>query len=155
MFRRSIFLIAAAAASVVFASALPATAADPIGPNQYFEGLVNGRTKLSSIRIACLGPVQPGQLGRPLPGQTVAVRRASYPSTNQVGFTGGAGRSVIAFFSPSASNSPSVTLTEYGVAAPIPGYLTLPCTGTGEVFFSPSPTSWTARSTSVIVTFIS
>ena len=155
MFRRSSLLIAATVAGAVVATATPAAAADPIGPNQYFAGVVNGQTGQSTIRIACLGPVRPGQLGRPLPGQTVMVRRASSTSPTQVGFTGAAARSIVAFFSPSASNDPSVTMTEYGVAAAIPTHITLPCTGTGRVFFLPVPSSSTARSTSVAVTFVS
>ena len=148
-------MIASAMAGALVAIMTPAVAAEPVGPNQLFEGLVNGRTIQSSIRIACLGPVRPGQLGRPLPGQTVMVRQAPPTGPTSVGFTGSAARSIVAFLSPSASNDPSIVMTEYGVAAAIPTHISLPCTGTGRVFFFAQPTSPTARSTSVAVTFVS
>jgi hypothetical protein len=144
--------MAAAASTVVVA---PAAAADPIGPNQYFVGVVNGRTGQSSIRVACLGPVRPGQLGRPLPGQSVMVRLAPWTSPTPVGFTGSAARAIVALLSPSSVNDPTVTMTEYNVAVPIPTHVTLPCTGTGTVFFFARPTSPTARATGVEVTFVS
>jgi hypothetical protein len=144
-----------AVASTVVAVATPAAAADPIGPNQYFVGLVNGRTAQSSIRVACLGPVRPGALGRPVPGQTVMVRLAPWTGPTPMGFTGSAARAIVALLSPSATNDPSVTMTEYNVAAPIPTHITLPCTGTGQVFFFARPTSPTARATGVEVTFVS
>jgi hypothetical protein len=142
-------------AGALVAIATPAVAAEPIGPDQFFEGLVNGRTTPSSIRIACLGPVRPGQLGGPMPGQSVAVRRVGSTTPTLPGFTGSAARSIVAFLSPSASNDPSITMTEYGVAAPIPTHIMLPCTGTGQVFFFARPSSPTARSASVAVTFVS
>ena len=45
--------------------------------------------------------------------------------------------------------------TEYGVAAAIPTWFLLPCTGTGQVFFWASPPSNTARPNIVAVTFVS
>jgi hypothetical protein len=152
--RRSSLLIAALVGALV-AMPVPASAADPVGPNQFFAGLVNGQTPRSSIRVACLGPIRPGMLGRPVPGQTVMVRRASSTDPIPVGFTGSAARSIVAFFSPSASNDPTVMLTEYGVAVAIPTNITVPCSGTGQVFFFAVPSSPTARSTSVAVTFTS
>jgi hypothetical protein len=151
---RSSLLLVVTVAAVLAASAAPAHAADPVGPNQYFEGLVNGQAHQSSVRITCLGPVRPGQLGRPAPGQTVAVRHASSSSPTAVGFTGSAAREIVAFFSPSASNAPQVRLTEYGVAVGIPTSFLLPCTGTGSVQFSANPPSSTARPDTVVITFI-
>jgi len=83
------------------------------------------------------------------------VRQVPSPSSASVGFTGSAARSIVAFLSPSASNDPSVTMTEYNVAVAIPTHITVPCTGTGQVFFFASPSGPTARSTSVAVTYIS
>jgi hypothetical protein len=152
---RSSLLLTVAVTAVLAAAAAPAHAADPIGPNQYFEGLVNGQADQAIVRMVCAGPVRPFQLGRPAPGQTVAVRRASASAPTAVGFTGSAAREIVAFFSPSASNAPEVRLTEYGVAAAIPTSFLLPCTGTGRVFFSASPPSSTARPDAVAVTFVS
>lgn len=153
--RTNFVTLVSVVAGALVAVATPAVAVAPVGPNQFFQGLVNGRTTQSSILIACLGPVRPGQLGRPLPGQSVMVSLAPSTSPASVGFTGSAARSIVAFLSPSASSDPSITMTEYGVAAPIPTNITLPCTGTGQVFFFPRPSSSTARSTSVAVTFVS
>jgi hypothetical protein len=147
-------LLLTVAVAAVLAAAAPAQAADPIGPNQYFEGLVNGQPHQATVRIVCLGPVRPGQLGRPAPGQTVAVRRGSPSGPTAVGFTGTAAREIVAFFGPSASNAPEVRLTEYGVAVPIPTWFLLPCTGVGGVRFSATPPSGTARPHTVGVTFV-
>ena len=147
-------LLLTVVAAAVLAVAAPAHAADPIGPNQYFEGLVNGQTHQSTIRIVCLGPVRPGMLGRPAPGQTVAVRRGSPSGPTAVGFTGPAAREIVAFFGPSASNAPEVRLTEYGASVAIPTWFLLPCTGVGGVRFSASPSSNTARPHTVGVTFV-
>jgi hypothetical protein len=150
---RTVLLLTVAVAAVL-AVAAPARAADPIGPNQYFEGLVNGQAHQSTIRIVCLGPVRPGQLGRPAPGQSVAVRRASPSGPTAVGFTGSAAREIVAFFGPSASNAPEVRLTEYGVAVAIPTWFLLPCTGVGGVRFFATPLNSTARPHTVAVTFV-
>jgi hypothetical protein len=151
---RTVLLLTVVAAAVL-AVAAPARAADPIGPNQYFEGLVNGQTHRSTIRIVCLGPVRPGMLGRPAPGQSVAVRRGSPSGPTAVGFTGSAAREIVAFFGPSASNAPEVRLTDYGVAVAIPTWFLLPCTGVGGVRFFADPPSGTARPHTVGVTFVS
>ena len=152
---RSSFLLAAAVAAIVAATAAPASAADLVGPNQYFEGLVNGQARQATVHIVCLGPPQPYQLGRPAPGQVVAVRRASPSGPTATGFTGGAAREIVAFFSPSASNAPEVRLTQYDVAVPVPTSFLLPCTGTGRVIFWATPPSSTARTYTVAVTFVS
>jgi hypothetical protein len=152
---RSSLLLTLVVAGILAATTAPAHAADPIGPNQYFEGLVNGQADHSTVRIVCLGPIRPGMLGRPAPGQSVAVRHASSSAPTAVGFTGSAAREIVAFFSPSASNAPEVRLTEYGLAVPIPPSFLLPCTGTGRVQFSATPPSSTARPDTVVVTFVS
>ena len=151
---RSSFLLALAVTGILAVAAAPAHAADPVGPNQYFEGLVNGQAHQSTVRIICLGPVRPGALGRPAPGQTVAVRHGSPSGPTAVGFTGSAAREIVAFFSPSASNAPEVRLTEYGVTAAIPPWFLLPCTGTGAVYFWATPLNSTARPDTVAVTFV-
>jgi hypothetical protein len=151
---RSSILLTAVVAAFLAATAAPARAADPIGPNQYFEGLVNGQAQQATVRIVCLGPPRPYQLGRPAPGQVVAVRRASPSGPTATGFTGAAAREIVAFFSPSASNAPEVRLNHYDVAVPVPTSFQLPCTGTGQVIFWATPFSSTARTYTVAVTFV-
>ena len=103
--------------------------------------------------MACFGPGRPGQIGHPLPGQTVMVRQVP-GTTAGVGFTGSAARSIVAFFSPSASADPTAVFTSYGVAQEIPTAILLPCSGTGEVIFFARPGSDTARSAILRVVFV-
>lgn len=103
--------------------------------------------------MACFGPGQPGQFGHPLPGQSVMVRQVP-GTTAGVGFTGSAARSIVAFFSPSASADPSAEFTSYGVPREISTAILLPCSGMGSVVFSGRPGSHTARSTTVRVVFV-
>ncbi|MEA2591787.1 MAG: hypothetical protein QOD62_1618 [Actinomycetota bacterium] len=63
----------------LFAGAGGASAATPISkilPDQQFVGLVNGYTQNAPIRMACLGPVRPGQQGHPFAGQWAEVLKA-------------------------------------------------------------------------------
>lgn len=149
---------AAVALACAFAvAAAPASAsADvtvPIGPNQYFSGLVNDSTGPVAIQMACYGPVVPGQTGHPLPGQSVEVLRASGPSGTWVGYTGSAANSVLVTFSTSSTAS-GVVLSYYGVKAEIPTTLTLPCSGTGTVSFNPRPASSTSYPATVKVSYV-
>lgn len=152
------WFIALVAATVTAVTAAPASAAiidpAPIGLNQYFSGLVNGHTGHATISMACFGPIRPGQTGHPLAGQTVEVLPAPVPATRDLGFTGSAADSVIVHFpTPAVANVP-VVLRAYGVTAPIPVTLTLPCGGDGQVVFVPHPTSPTARPATVMVSFV-
>lgn len=49
----------------------------------------------------------------------------------------------------------TVILRDYAVSAPIPTSLSLPCSGSATVAFVPEPTSLTAQTATVTVTFIS
>jgi hypothetical protein len=129
-------------------SAYPAAAAgNPIGPNQFFSGLVNGRHSQAIVRVACPGPISHGH---PFGNQPLEVIQAS-PVPG--GFTGSAATSIVAYFAPAATAQPVVTFTKYGVKMAIPTSLTLPCSGQGRVVFSPQPFSPTARADMVTVTF--
>ena len=124
----------------------------PIGPNQYFLGEVNGTSVNAVILVACPGPVISGQTGHPVSGQSVDVLPAPSPTATGVGYTGVAGGSVRVAFSNTAT-ADSVVLTQYAVKAAIPTTLLLPCSGTGTVAFVPAPTSSTARSAFLKVTY--
>lgn len=164
--RRSSMIFAATAmfvlAPAAVAAASPVQDPIPIGPNQFFSGLVNGSTGLAApaeIMTDCFGPIQPGQTGHPLPGQTVEVELASAPvSTGDVGYTGSA-RSITAYLAwpyPTATTPPELVATfgSYYVPQPIPVTLTVPCAGTGAVSFVPTPDSNTGRTATVRVTFV-
>jgi hypothetical protein len=127
----------------------------PIGPHQFFIGVVNGQSGTATIRMACFGPTRPGRTGHPLAGQTVAARQVVTTTGFKVGYTGDTGRGLrVAFDDLSTVDSP-VLLRGYGVAAKIPTTLTLPCDGTGTVSFMPVPTDPTARAATVSVSYLS
>jgi hypothetical protein len=151
------WLIAPTAALITAVAAAPAWADPiidpaPIGPNQYFYGLVNDHAGQASILMGCPGP---SQTGHPLAGQTVKVFPAPAPATSDLGFTGSAANAIaVRFPGPTVTNTP-VILRDYAVSAPIPTSLTLPCSGSATVAFVPEPTSPTAHTAIVTVTFIS
>ena len=140
-----------AVAAMVLAAAVPLRAAadgagTKVGPGQRFVGHVNGRGGVSApvvIRMACAGPIQPGETGHPMGGQTVAVLLRGDERAD-VGHTGPQTTSIGAFFNappPGAARASSswVDFTRYGTR-PIPRSLTLPCSGMGYVYFVPLPT---------------
>jgi hypothetical protein len=150
-----------AAAFLVGAGATAAGAPTPsptpgIGPNQTFVGLVNGATSKAVIRMSCFGPTVIGQLGHALPGQTVEVLPS--PSVTAGGFTGQAHQieADAVFASPLAASAiPRLAVFSfYGVAAPIPTSVLLPCWGSGRVVFTPVAGGPTARPAVVAVTFM-
>jgi len=143
------WFIALAAAAVTAVTAAPASAAiidpAPIGPDQYFSGLVNGQVAHATIRMACFGPIRPGETGHPFAGQTVEALPAPVSTTSDIGFTGSAAHAIdVHFPTPTVANVP-VTLRDYAVTAPIPVSFSLPCFGSGQVTFVPQPTRPTAR----------
>ncbi|WP_042416553.1 hypothetical protein [Streptacidiphilus anmyonensis] len=125
----------------------------PIGPDQFFTGLVNGATADAAIQMACYGPVTTGETGHPLPGQTVEVLPSPASGTVDVGYTGSAATDVVVNFGP-VSTTPPVTLGFYAVKAAIPTSLVLPCSGTGTVAFVPEPGSATARPATLTVRYV-
>jgi hypothetical protein len=125
------------------ATAAPGTR---VGPDQVFRALVNARSGARTpvvIHMACFGPVQPGQTGHPMAGQTVQVRLGAASLAGN-GFTGANATSIGVFFGPPPPALPGaglLSLTRYGVARAIPTSLVLPCSGKGQVTFVPLPMS--------------
>jgi hypothetical protein len=143
-------LVIAASAAAMFGGATAAMAQGaPIGPNQFFIGLVNGNHTNAVIYMVCPGPSFPGQTGHPESGQNVSVTQSS---TTTGGFTGSLANSIVVSFAP--SSTAGITLKNYDTPAAIPTSLVLPCAGTGKVTYDPEPTSQTAKSDVVTVTFI-
>lgn len=125
-----------------------------IGPHQHFVGLVNGHSTKATIVMVCTSPLSSAEMGHPLRGQTITVEPASTVAGTS-GYTGTSGLSVVATFvqaTASAASASTVTFSEYG-AQTIPSTLLFPCSGSGTVVFSPQPTSKTASSTRVTVTY--
>ena len=151
-------LLLACAPSVAEA-ATPVQDPVPIGPGQFFSGLVNGSYGSPgpvAIRTNCFGPIQPGQTGNPLPGQTVEVVLTN-PAASIQGYTGTAANSIIAYLGFPTPTQPPVQqvakFTSYFVTEAIPVTLTVPCSGNGAMSFVPSPGSPTAHPATVQVFF--
>ena len=129
----------------------------PIGPHQFFVGEVNGISTASSaaavIKVGCFGPVTPGETGHPVAGQYVDVLPVAPPTTVDDGYTGESADHIVVDFGVPSSTGLPVTLTSYAVRAEIPTTLSLPCSGAGDVAFVPAPTSATARTALVKVTY--
>ena len=153
--------LAAATAVALGAALVPALAAsaaaaqDPvvITPNTYFDGLVNGKTADAVITVVCPGPVGPASVGHPVAGQTAEVR-SILPPVTPTGYTGSAGRKIVAGFTSASTAAQNIVFDAYYAPAAIPTTWLLPCGGTGTMTFVPEPTSPTARSYSVTVTFL-
>jgi hypothetical protein len=145
------------AAIAVFGLAVPAGAAVidplPISPNQFFSGSVNDNQTNATIVADCAGPAR---TGHPAGGQYVEAQPAP-SSAAGIGFTGSLGRSLKVSLALTAATTPIPigTLSGYFIKLPIPTSITIPCGGTGQMVFAPSPTSPTARSATVSVTIIS
>ena len=125
----------------------------PISPNQFFAGFVNDVRVNATIVADCAGVARTGHPGG---GQTVSAQPEAVAGTD-LGFTGSAGRSlkVSLVLSSATTPIPIGTLSGYFIKLAIPTSITIPCGGTGEMVFAPSPTSMTARSATVSVTIIS
>jgi hypothetical protein len=134
----------------------PAAQARPIARQQYFLGLVDGASGAPTIDVACPGPASQGA---PLPRQSVAVSFLAPPPElpAQVGFTGAAHRVAAALIYTLGDVSvvaPLGTLRFYNVGRAIPTTLRVPCSGSGEVVFSPVNGGSGARAATVTVTFV-
>lgn len=129
----------------------------PVGPGQTFVGQVNGVTIGAVIKVACFGPVTPTSTGHPLSGQQVSAQliASTTPASAIVGYTGTSADRDVVGFGNAVSVSPATVIKAYGLPVVIPQSLNLPCFGTGTVSFVPAPTSATAQTATVEVTFVS
>jgi hypothetical protein len=125
-----------------------AHASTPIGPNQHFIGLVNGRHTAAVIYTVCPGPATGD--GPVAGGQTLAVKRVASGG----GDTGAGAHAIYARVTPTTI----VTLTAYAHPERIPTSAQVPCEGTGTVTFStcplPQPCGAGAEVDNVPVTYI-
>jgi hypothetical protein len=160
MMRNTRYRYASIAALALIAATAPAASAVvqdplPIAPNTYFTGQVNGAGSDAIIKVVCPGPITPGETTHPLDGQSIEVETLLPSASNEGGFTGSAAHSIDALLStPSgAAANPPVVFTSYFAPATIPTTWVVPCSGTGVITFIPLPTSPTARSYALTVTF--
>jgi len=161
MARRVLVVATAVLALTMMLGAVAGAAVHPrIGPNQSFVGLVNGSTGAvnpAPIRVACAGPIQPGETTHPLANQPLEV--VPPPSTNaNAGNTGARGTRISAVLGvpPTAGTVAGfLTFGRYGVKKPIPTTLDVPCSGSGFITFVPFPRDpGTARSFVVPVEYV-
>jgi len=150
--------LAAVAVTAVGLQAGPAQAG-AVGPKQYFTGVINGKdgntTTPITIKIACTGP---NQTGHPRAGQTLAVHQLFPPASSSLGYTGEDSKIGAFFAAPPGSAQADATsriFTRYDSPKSLPTSLTLPCAGTGKVWFSPIPVVPPSRSAVVPVRFVS
>lgn len=145
LFVRTVMFVAATA--LVLGTASAGAAISPhgrIGPRQVFIGLVNGDPGINhhaQIRVACPGPIRPGQTTHPLAHQPLKVTRRAATGT-KFGYTGPRGTHINAYLGipPSASDSGGIaTFTYYDAPKPIPTTLDVPCSGSGHITFIPFP----------------
>ena len=118
--------------------AATASALTPIGPKQHFVGRVNtGSTTPPVVKVACPGPVRPGETGPVVGGQTLEVlERATGP-----GYTG-LFSTIYAWVVPptgTAARPPAQTFADYGKVEPFPAGARGPCGGAGQIEFSSCP----------------
>ena len=123
----------------------------PIRPNQLFSGFVNNAPPGTAvIKVICPGPAN---TGHPIKNQPLEVKPAPGAGTTDVGFTGSKGTKITA----SLAYGPAIfilrTFTSYFVKENIPTKITVPCSGSGALFFNPSPPSNTAKPAILPVTF--
>jgi hypothetical protein len=155
--RQLLFAIAAAAAvcAVTAGSVAAQPPIRPIGPNQAFNGLVNGSSSNAVIRMACFGPTRPGQTGHPLAGQTLEVVQSA---STTGGFTGQAHQiEADIFLQTPTSVVPGTKLAVfdyYNLPAAISTSLELPCWGSGGVVFNPLAGGPMGRPAVVRVSFV-
>jgi hypothetical protein len=123
----------------------------PIGNNQAFSGYVNGHPPGAAvIKVAC---VVGAKTGHPLGDQPVEVKPVAASSTADTGFTGSKGDKITASIAPITVAVIIASFTSYYVKKDIPTSITVPCSGTGTMLFVPSPTSKTAKTAKLTVTF--
>jgi hypothetical protein len=118
----------------------PARAAGSnIGPNQSFAGRVNGGFYRVTIAMACFGPIEPGETGHPVSGQTLEVippPPVAYGPIH-IGYTGSTGTSVVV----RQGGAKLARLTQYFQMVNIPTTAVFPCAGKGMFRFVPKPIS--------------
>jgi hypothetical protein len=125
----------------------------PITPNVYFMGVINNHPPGAAIiDVVCkVGATT----GKPAPHQTIEVESIPPPTSTKpdVGYTGSKGKSINATLSPASSTAALAHFTSFFVTRAIPTGITVPCSGTGAVDFIPAPTSKTAHTAVLAVSF--
>jgi hypothetical protein len=132
-----------------------------VGPQQYFYGDVygpvstTGSASQSVIDVTCSAAAL---TGHPVSGQTVKVTQIFPPPATTAGYTGDDAveidTSLIYTVGTLSADIPIATFTQYSVTAPIPTSITVPCSGSGVMSFTPYPDD-SGTPSDVTVTFVS
>ena len=148
MFRRTASRIAIASAVMLVVGGALATPAmadgGQVAPKQYFYGEFFGLTSSTAhdvMQVSCAGPET---TGHPVAGQYVAAHQIFPPVTTSTGYTGNFGTEIevnliYSVGTITVSTPTFATLTYYDTKAEIPTSLTVPCSGSGVLAFTPSP----------------
>jgi hypothetical protein len=163
---RRLTVLAVATAVVSAAPAAAYALGSPIGPNQYFAGslvrtTVTGTTTVTTSLLVACSAVGAGTTGHPLPGQAVEVALVVPNTSDVVGYTGSLADSIEASVifgtqePPISENELIGTLTDYNTLLTVSPSLTVPCSGPGQLSFTPEPYSAGAESSTVDITFVS
>ncbi|HTT85815.1 MAG TPA: hypothetical protein VMF60_00480 [Acidimicrobiales bacterium] len=139
-----------------------AAGAGKVGPKQYFTGVINGHDGNTvtpiQITVACSSPAN---TGHPVGGQTLAVHQEFPPqAAGGLGYTGNDSKIGVFFNAPppsgrsAAKAGKTVTFTRYDKTKALPTSITVPCSGTGNVYFVPIPVVPPSQSQSVPVEFV-
>ena len=157
--RRSSGMLGLAALAVIAVGLQAAPAqAGSVGPKQYFTGVINGKagntTTPITIKIACSAT---GTTGHPLAGQTLAVHQLFPPASGSLGYTGSDSEIGVFFAAPPGAHADATSriFTRYDSPRSLPTSVTLPCSGTGKVWFTPIPVVPPSRSAVAPVRYVS
>lgn len=144
---------AASAATAATAATHPAQDPIPIGPNQYFKGILNGHPPGTAMLFVSCGPG--AATGHPVAGQKLWVKEIPPPTSTSgdVGYTGSKGKGVTATLGTPTLTAVLAHFTGYLVKVNFPTALTVPCSGKGSISFAPAPTSATAHTAKLTITF--
>jgi hypothetical protein len=126
---------------------------EPITPKVYFQGIVNNHPPGQAIiAVVC---AMGATTGHPAPNQYTEAEPLTPPVSTglDVGYTGSKGRSINATLPTSTVVALLAHFTSFYVKVPISTKIEVPCSGSGTVSFTPLPTSKTARTAMLGVTF--
>jgi hypothetical protein len=163
MFSRTVSRIALASVSALAISgalAAPALAqGNPIGPKQWFYGEFFGPSTNAAqddIVVACAGAAN---TGHPVAGQYVAAHQIFPPVTTTAGYTGNYGTEIDVYATWPSNIGPVITIGEllyYDTKVEIPTSISVPCSGSGELIFAPTPDpDGSGRSSVLDINFVS
>jgi hypothetical protein len=127
----------------------------PITPNVYFQGVINNHPP-GAATIAVVCPAG-STTGKPAKHQTIEVESIPPPTSTSpdVGYTGSKGKRIYGAFAPVSTTVVIAKFTSFFVVKAFPTNITVPCSGSGQVDFVPLPSSKTAKTAVLSVTFVS